>query len=104
MSLAIGSSLSVASTVAPANTGILQSQLNRYQLQLADWCNCPSGKTPQGQQKIAEIQAKANAVEAQLAQSDQARSAQKIAETPTVGASAVQSPSSSSGRLLDVLA
>ncbi len=104
MSLAIGSSFSVASAVAPANAGILESQLNRYQIQLADWCHCPSRTTPQGQQKIAELQAKADAVTAQLKQADQSRSAQKDAETPTVGDSAAPRTSSTVGTLIDTRA
>ena len=50
--------------------------------------------------KISELQAKADAIKAQLKQADEARSAQKVAETPTIRDSIVQS----SGRLIDVLA
>jgi hypothetical protein len=104
MSLAIGSTLSIASLGAAPNSGVLESQLNRYEIQLADWCHCPSRTTPQGAQKIAELQAKADAVKAQLKQADEARSAQKVAETPTVSDSTVQRSSSTAGRLIDVLA
>jgi hypothetical protein len=104
MSLAIGSTLSIASLGAGPNSGVLESQLNRYEIQLADWCHCPSRTTPQGARKIAELQAKTDAIKAQLKQADQARSAQKVAETPTVRVSTVQRPSSTAGRLIDVLA
>ena len=46
--------------------GVLEAQLNRYQVQLADWCNCPSGKTPEGKAKIRQLQDQADAVKAQL--------------------------------------
>lgn len=51
---------------AEASSGVLEAQLSRYQTQLADWCNCPSGKTPAGKEKIQELQAKVDAVKAQL--------------------------------------
>ena len=37
MSLAIGSTLSVASLGAAPNSGVLERPLNRYEIQLADW-------------------------------------------------------------------
>jgi len=85
MSFAIGSSLPIGAVGAPASTGILEVQLSRYEIQLADWCNCPSRTTPQGKEKIAELQAKADAVKARLKQADDARSRQKVADTQTVG-------------------
>ena len=83
MSLAIGSSLPTGAVGAPASTGILETQLSRYEIQLADWCNCPSRTTPQGKEKIAELQAKADAVKTQLKQADDARSRRKVADTQT---------------------
>lgn len=57
----------IANGVGPdASGGVLEAQLSRYQTQLADWCNCPSGKTPAGKEKIQELQNKVDAVNAQL--------------------------------------
>lgn len=56
-----------ANGVGPeASSGVLEAQLSRYQTQLADWCNCPSAKTPAGKDKIQELQNKVDAVNAQL--------------------------------------
>jgi hypothetical protein len=86
------------------DSGILQSQLSRYEIQLADWCNCPSGKTPAGQQKIAELQAKADAVKAQLDQADAARSQQIVAATSAAAESQPVRTDRPAGRFLDVFA
>ena len=37
-----------------ANAG-LDAQLAQYQIQLADWTNCPSCNTPEGKAKIQEL-------------------------------------------------
>jgi len=100
----IASTPVIASSVTPASTGILQSQLRRYEIQLADWCACPSAKTPAGKEKIADLQAKADATKAQLQQADATRSQSEVAETgATTNAQSVpgQVPG---GRLLDVFA
>ncbi|HEY4080888.1 MAG TPA: hypothetical protein VGM81_09335 [Burkholderiaceae bacterium] len=60
------SSLGGASAVTPAlvagaqpsRPAGLDMDLAEAQRQLADWVACPSGKTPEGKQKIAEISAK----------------------------------------------
>lgn len=49
------------------SAGVLETQLARYEIQLTDWCSCPSGKTPDGKAKIQQIQDKAAAVKAQPA-------------------------------------
>ena len=77
----IDSSFVASSVATPASTTFLQTQLSRYETQLADWCNCPSGKTPAGKQKIADLQAKADVARAQLEQIETARSQQKVAAT-----------------------
>lgn len=59
---------------AGGSTGILEARLNRYQVQLADWCNCPSGKTPEGKKIIEGLQQKADAVQERLDRIDAARS------------------------------
>ena len=63
-----------ASGISPSAGGVLQAQLNRYEVQLADWCNCPAGKTPEGKEKIRELTSKADGVRAQLDRIGGARS------------------------------
>jgi hypothetical protein len=64
---AIGVSNNTANGVGPdASRGVLESQLSRYQIQLADWCACPSGKTPAGKEKIQDLQNKVDTVKARL--------------------------------------
>jgi hypothetical protein len=96
------SSTALAGT-AP-NSGILKSQLNRYEIQLADWCHCPSGKTPEGQQKIANLQAKADAIKAQLSVADAARSQQTVAAAAPTSESQPGRADAPTGRFLDVFA
>jgi hypothetical protein len=104
MSSAFDSSLAVSGIGAPASTGILQTQLSRYEIQLADWCHCPSGTTPQGKRKIADLQAKTDAVKAELKQLDAVRSQQKVAATPAVTDSTALRVHSTIGTLIDVVA
>jgi len=63
----------------PGVAGLLQTQLSRYQVKLADWCSCPGGKTPEGKRIIADLQQKADAIKAQLQQIDAAPSRQSAA-------------------------
>ena len=63
---AVGSAGVATGSDGGASTGVLEAQLNRYQIQLSDWCNCPSGKTPEGKAKIQQIQDQTDAVKAQL--------------------------------------
>lgn len=66
MMQAIVSNYAAAGTQPATSPGVLEAQLNRYQIQLADWCNCPSGKTPEGKAIIQSLQDKADAVKAQI--------------------------------------
>ncbi len=50
---AIGSSPGL-SGLGKSSAG-LDAQLTKYEIQLADWTNCPSCKTAEGKAKIAEI-------------------------------------------------
>jgi hypothetical protein len=82
---------------AGTSSGVLEAQLNRYQIQLADWCNCPSGKTPEGKAKIQDLQNKANAVQAQLdriaaAKAAQASSANQANANPAPGSNDTTTP------------
>ena len=48
-----------ASRTQVGGIGVLQSQLTRYEKQLADWCACPSGKTAEGKRVIAGLETQA---------------------------------------------
>ena len=103
MSQSIDSSFLVGSVATQPSTSILQTQLSRYETQLADWCNCPSGKTPAGKQKIADLQAKADAARAQLEQAETTRAQQRVAETAgTTETRSGQTPPAAD-RFLDVV-
>jgi len=56
---------------AGRSTAGLDAQLARYQAALADWVNCPSCKSAEGQAKISELEDKISEV----------RQRQKAAET-----------------------
>lgn len=103
---AIGSGSSAGVPGAGVSSGALEAQLNRYQIQLADWCNCPSGKTPEGKAKIQQIQAKADAVKAQLDRIEAAKTRQpSTADAANAPPAAQSAPLPTSlGGFLDVLA
>ena len=100
----LDSTLAIGSIGASKSTGILQSQLSRYEVQLADWCHCPSGTTPEGKRKIADLQAKADATKAELKQVEAARSQQKIAAASATTAAAPVRVFSTLGSLIDDVA
>ena len=85
-----GSTTSVTTGGRPGGAGILQTQLSRYQTQLADWCNCPGGKTAEGKKIITDLQQKADAVKMQLKQIDDARA--RAAEPAQPAAGTTQQP------------
>lgn len=62
----IGSPASPTIISGSQSTAALEGQLARYQVQLADWVNCPSCKTPEGKAKIAEISDKVRGIEQRL--------------------------------------
>ncbi len=68
MATAIGSA-----TIPARGSGVLEMQLANYQRQLADWCACPSGKTPEGRKIITDLTDKVAAIEKTLAATDQGR-------------------------------
>jgi hypothetical protein len=78
----IGSTMAPAGESKPGGAGILRSQLSRYEKQLSDWCNCPSGKTLEGKKKIAAIQQQADAVKVQIRKIDDSRAAQGALAVP----------------------
>ena len=67
--------------IRPARSGILENQLSKYEVQLADWCACPSGKTPEGKKKIADLRDKVNSVRVQLQRIETARARAKDLES-----------------------
>jgi hypothetical protein len=75
----IGSPFATGGASKPGSTGVLESRLIRYETQLADWCNCPGGKTPEGKEKIADLQQKAAALKEEIGKIEAARSGQRVA-------------------------
>lgn len=78
---AIGASSVTTASGGGSATAVLEGQLNRYQVQLADWCHCVSANTPEGKAKIQDLTDKANAVQAQL---DRVRATQSRQSSPNV--------------------
>jgi len=103
---AVSAASTAASTARPASSGILENQLSKYQVQLADWCACPGGKTPDGKRKIADLQNKVDAIKVQLQEIQTARAQLKnAASAPAAGASPTArsrpagNPASTGGRI-----
>ena len=55
---AIGPTVVASPSAFGKSTAGFEVQLAHYEIQLSDWINCPSCKTPEGKAKIAEISAK----------------------------------------------
>lgn len=53
------------SAAGKASAG-LDAQLAQYQIQLADWTNCPSCNTPEGKAKIQELTSKVSETQASI--------------------------------------
>lgn len=102
----VGSAIPPTGGGRPGGAGILHTQLDRYQSQLADWCNCPSGKTPEGKRIIADLQQKSDAIKSQLKQSEEVTggAAGSVAAASARALSSSGNDSSTSGFRLDVLA
>ena len=56
-----------ASSQPPATAS---ADLAKLESQLSDWVHCPSGKTPAGKARIAEITDKIDAIKARVEKSD----------------------------------
>jgi hypothetical protein len=97
---AIGTSSAPASA-AGKSTAALAAQLSRCQTQLSDWVNCPSGKSPEGKAKIAEISGNIAELKQRLQQPDVPTAAPTTA--PAIQ-QASHSPTTSLGTRLDVFA
>jgi hypothetical protein len=63
---AIGGGIYPAQPSGGDSISVLSAQLARYQVQLADWENCPSCKTPEGKAKIADLTDKISSVKQRL--------------------------------------
>lgn len=63
---AIGGGIYPAQPTGGDSISVLNAQLARYQIQLADWENCPSCKTPEGKAKIADLADKISNVQRRL--------------------------------------
>ena len=102
----VGSTIPQAGGSRAGGAGILRTQLDRYESQLADWCNCPSGKTPEGKRIIADLQQKSDGIKAQLKQSDDVRTGGSgpVPAVPDVSALQQGNGTSTAGYRLDVLA
>jgi hypothetical protein len=90
-------------TTTPASgksTASLAAQLSRCETQLSDWVNCPSGRTPAGKAKIAEITGKISDIQQRL----KAQDGDGSAGATTGAASMPRSPTTSSGTRIDVYA
>ena len=102
----VSSPVAFSTGAKPGGAGILRVQLSRYQSQLADWCNCPSGKTSEGKKIIDDLQQKADAAQAALKRAEDSRSAS--AASPAIAINAPTAPDGATGPAtsssLDVLA
>ena len=94
-----------------ASVGALQAQLQKCQNQLADWVGCPSGKTPQGQAMIQQIQSQTASIKAQMARIEAQKTQQAAAaqagtnQAAALGAGpAASSASGASGGFIDTYA
>ncbi len=96
--------------IRPARSGILENQLSKYEVQLADWCACPGGKTPEGQKKIADLRDKVDSIKVQLQRIETVRARRNDPESAVAAksdATARAAPAaalSTSGSLVDVQA
>lgn len=87
----------------------LEAQLDRYQIQLADWVNCPSCKTAEGKAKIAEISGKISDIQSRI---EEAAAAKSVTPAPNAIAPAIipaaattpPSPTATVGSRLNVFA
>jgi len=97
-----------------ASVGALQAQLQKCQNQLADWVGCPSGKTPQGQAKIQQIQSQTASIKARMARIEMQKAQQAAAtlagaspataSAPGADAAVSSMPRASTGGLIDTFA
>jgi len=68
-------SLQSSPAVVMPRPAAAEGQLAKCELQLSDWVNCPSGKTPAGRAKTAEISNQIATLKAQIKQADERKPA-----------------------------
>lgn len=68
--------------VAVPRPAAADGQLAKCESQLSDWVHCPSGKTPAGRAKIAEISNQIATLKAQIEQTDERKPAPAPAPMP----------------------
>lgn len=68
-------SLQSGPAIAPPRPAAADMQLAKCESQLSDWVHCPSGKTPAGRAKIAEISSQIATLKAQIKQADERKPA-----------------------------
>lgn len=68
-------SLQSSGAVAVPRPAAADGQLAKCESQLSDWVHCPSGKTPAGRAKIAEISDQIATLKAQIKEADESRPA-----------------------------
>lgn len=84
---AIGTSALASTSSVSASAAGLEARLAQYEIQLADWVNCPSCKTAEGKAKIAELSDKVLEIKQRIAAAD-ANKAKLRPATPDLPASA----------------
>jgi hypothetical protein len=88
----VSAAITASSATRPTGSGILENQLSKYEVQLADWCACPSGKTPDGKKKIADLRNKVDAIKVQLQQIETVRTRRKDLESAAAAQAGASSP------------
>ena len=75
-------SLQSSPAIAVPRPAAADGQLAKCESQLSDWVHCPSGETPAGRAKIAEISNQIATLKAQIKQADERKPAPAPAPTP----------------------
>lgn len=94
---AVGSSIFPSLFGPGQSTAGLETQLAKYQVQLADWVSCPSCKTPEGKAKIQELSNKVSdtqqRIKAAATPPQNIQSAMRVANLMSNGNKALTVPS-----------
>jgi hypothetical protein len=84
----------------------LEVQLDTYKKQLADWVDCPSGKTPEGKKKIEDLNNKVSVTKARIKDMDNTGSKSPTNNDLNANTSDARSvaPAAGPGNLIDTFA
>jgi hypothetical protein len=83
----------------------LEAQLDTYKKQLADWVDCPSGKTPEGKKKIEDLNNKVSVTEARIKDMDNTRNKSSTNNDLNANTTAaLNAPAAGPGNLIDTFA